>query len=168
MRAFSVRPLSPATYVLLVAVQWLALTLALASVNVHASGALRDYLTTSIGSSYLVIASFVLAVLLGVTARSMRGLAVMTLAMCVVAAAILGAVLYVPAWQGITARSVGLQNYAIQHGLFIAIWTSLPALAGCGIGYLLGERLRRSVTAPRSAGLPAWWDRTDESEAPDA
>ncbi|HUG15553.1 MAG TPA: hypothetical protein VMM78_11125 [Thermomicrobiales bacterium] len=155
---FLARPL----YVGLVAAQWVALVLALASVNVHASGALRNYVTPSISDGYLLLAPFVLAGLLGATVSSARLLIALALAMCLVSAIILGAVIYAPAWLGITARAVSLQNYASQHALFVALWTVLPALFGCAAGHYLGGELRRAATSSRQQGPPAWWDRLHE------
>lgn len=160
--------LSRPLHVALVAAQWMALTLALASVNVHASGALRDYVTPSISDGYLVLMPFLLAGLLGATIGSLRIVLVLTVAMCVVSAAVLGGVLYLPAWLGITARTVGLQNYATQHALFVTMWTLLPAIAGGVIGHLLGGRFRRAATGDQIAGPPAWWDRQSDEKPRDA
>jgi hypothetical protein len=159
--------LSRPVYVGLVAVQWLALALALASVNVHASNALRDYVSPSISDGYLLLAPVLLAGLLGLTVGSARILIALTFAMCVVAAAVLGGVLYSPAWLGITARTISLQNFATQQALFVALWTVVPAVTGGVAGYFLGGGLRRSVIAHQESGAPAWWDRQNDREHQD-
>jgi hypothetical protein len=148
-------------YIGLVAAQWLLLTVALASVYVHASAAIRDYVTPGISDAYLLLGPFLLAGLLGATVASLRLLLALVFLMVLVAASIFGAVLYAPGWLNITARTVALQNFATQQALFLILWTIIPAFTGGVIGHLLGGSLRRDTLRSESEALAPWWDGRD-------
>lgn len=136
---------------------WLLLTLSLASAIVHTTNALEDYVTPHLGDTWLLLAAFVAAALLGALTSSIRLLIGLTLTMCLGAAALYGAVLYLPAWSGIVASTVALQNYASQQALVVLIWLLLPATLGAGAGQITGARLRARPTVQDERA--PWWER---------
>jgi hypothetical protein len=88
--------------------------------------------------------------------------------MCLVAAVIFGLVIYMPAWQGTLFRSTTLSNYAQQQALFLFLWTTIPAIIGAMIGYLVGGSVRRALEirrdGPEADHVP-WWERPSRSAA---
>ena len=129
------------TTVTAIALQWLALTVALASVVVHAGAALDDYVSPNLDGLFIFLAAFLLAGLLGMTVESPKVLVPLTFGMCITASAIYGGVIYSPVWLDISTGSVTLQNYASEQALLIFLWTLIPAITGALTGYLTrGDR----------------------------
>lgn len=150
------------TYWLLIAAQWILLTLALSGGMVRSSNALRDYVSPNLGDGWLTIGALLAGLLLGATVMSPKALVPLILTMCVVAATIFGLVIYFPAWQGTLFRSTTLANYAQQQALFLGVWTGVPAVIGSMVGYLLSGDIRRAlelrIDGPDDEHVP-WWDR---------
>jgi len=158
------------SYWLLIAGQWLLLTLAIAGGMVRSSIALRDYVSPNLSDGWLTAVAFVAGLLLGLTVISPKVLFPLALLMSLVAAATFGAVVYMPAWQGTLFRSTTLSNYAQQQALFLTIWTAAPAILGSLIGYLLSGGIRRALElrrdGPDAEHIP-WWERPTRSTARD-
>lgn len=156
------------SYWLLIAGQWLLLTLAVAGTMVRSSIALRDYVSPNLSDGWLAAVAFVAGLLLGMTVLSPKVLFPLALLMSLGAATIFGLVLYMPAWQGTLFRSTTLANFAQQQSLFVAIWTAAPALIGALIGYLASGSIRRALEirrdGPAVEHIP-WWERPTRSTA---
>jgi hypothetical protein len=148
---------------LLLAAQWLLLTIALAAAITRSSQALRDYISPRLPDGMLLLVAIGLGALLGAGAPSLRVLVALTIAMCLVASALYGAVLYSPAWRGATAlRNVVFANYAQQQAFFTFIWTLVPAMMGAIPGHLVAAAARRAAEAERARrveGRVPWWER---------
>lgn len=161
---------STVSYWLLVAAQWLLLTLAIAGGMARSANALRDYVSPNLGDGWLTAGAFLAGLLLGLTVISPKVLFPLVITMCLVAATIFGLVIYMPAWQGILFRSTMLANYAQQQALFLGIWTTVPAVIGALIGYLLAGSVRRALEirrdGPDDDHVP-WWERPTRSAARD-
>lgn len=156
---------------LLIALQWLALTIVLAAAMGRAATPLQDYITPSLDSTWVMTLGLLAGISLGITVRDARLLYVLALLLPVAAASVFGAVIYLPAWQGIIVRAVSFANYAQQQALFMGLWALVPVLIGATVGYVLAGRVRntfddrdearrnrregRSTDVP----LPSWWDR---------
>ncbi len=153
------RPISPALYWSIVALQWLALTVMHGAAIVWSSRALERYITPHQSTLLFVGSAFAGAALLGLTVRRGVVLSILTVLLCLGGAAIYGATIYSPAWEGIVARVVSFQNYATQQALFIFIWSLLPAALGAFAGFMAGAGLRQGLE-PRSPdeAIP-WWER---------
>jgi hypothetical protein len=156
------------TYWLLIAGQWLLLMLALAGAMARSSNALRDYVSPNLGDGWLLGGALVAGLLLGLTVISPKALFPLVITMCLVAAVIFGLVIYMPAWQGTLFRSTTLSNYAQQQALFLFLWTTIPAIIGALIGYLVGGSVRRALEirrdGPEADHVP-WWERPSRSAA---
>ncbi len=153
-------------YWLLIAAQWLLLTLAMSGGMARSSNALRDYVSPNLGDGWLTFGALLAGFLLGVTVMSPKALIPLVLTMSLVAATIFGLVIYLPAWQGTLFRSTTLANYAQQQALFLGIWTTVPAVIGSMIGYLLSGGVRRAIElridGPDDKHVP-WWERPDRN-----
>ncbi|HEX5164005.1 MAG TPA: hypothetical protein VFV93_01310 [Thermomicrobiales bacterium] len=161
---------SQISYWLLIAAQWLLLTFAIAGGMVRGSKALRDYVSPSVGDGWLTGGALVAGLLLGLTVISPRVLVPLVISMCVVAAIVFGLIIYTPAWQGTLFPSTRLSNYAQQQALFLGLWTTVPAIIGALIGYLLAGSIRQALETRRDGAdtehLP-WWERPSRSAAGD-
>ncbi len=157
-------------YWLLIAAQWLLLTLAITGGMVRGSNALRDYVSPNLSDGWLTAGAFVAGLLLGLTIISPKVLFPLVITMCMVAAVIFGLVIYMPAWQGTLFRSTTLANYAQQQALFLGVWTTAPAVIGALIGYLLSGNIRRALEirrdGPDTDHVP-WWERPNRNAARD-
>jgi hypothetical protein len=162
----SARRRSNITYWLLIAGQWLLLMLGLAGAMARSSNALRDYVSPNLGDGWLLGGALVAGLLLGLTVISPKALFPLVISMCLVAAVIFGLVIYMPAWQGTLFRSTTLSNYAQQQALFLFLWTTIPAIIGALIGYLVGGSVRRALEirrdGPGDDHVP-WWERPNRS-----
>lgn len=158
------------SYWLLIAGQWLLLMLAIAGGMVRSSNALRDYVSPNMSDGWLTGGAFLAGILLGLTVISPKVLFPLVITMCMLAAAIFGLIVYLPAWQGTLFRSTTLANYAQQQALFLGIWTTVPAAIGALIGYLLSGNIRRALEirrdGPDDEHIP-WWERPTRSAARD-
>lgn len=156
------------TYWLLIAGQWLLLTLALTGAMARSSNALRDYVSPNLGDGWLISGALLAGALLGLTVISPKALFPLVIMMCLVAAAVFGIVIYLPAWQGTLFRSTTLANYAQQQALFLFLWTTIPAIIGALVGYLLAGSIRRALEirrdGPDAEHVP-WWERPTRSAA---
>jgi hypothetical protein len=156
------------TYWLLIAGQWLLLMLALTGAMARSSNALRDYISPNLSDGWLLGGALVAGLLLGLTVISPKALFPLVITMCLVAAVIFGLIIYMPAWQGTLFRSTTLSNYAQQQALFLFLWTTIPAVIGALIGYLVGGSIRRAIEirrdGPETDHIP-WWERSSRSAA---
>src|SRR5687768_10762144 len=109
-----------------VALLWLSVTVAFASVVVHSANALRDYVTPHLGGAMIFVAAFVLAGLLGLQVESPKALIPLTIGMCLVGASIYAGVIYSPVWLDISVATVTLKNYVTQQALLIFMWSFIP------------------------------------------
>jgi hypothetical protein len=141
--------------------------LALAAVTARSTAALADFVTPRLNDTLLLLAAFLLAALLGATVASIRVLLPLAAAMCLGAAVLYGALIYLPAWRGIVARSITLQDYASQQALVIALWLLLPVLSGAVAGHFGGARLRRGLTEATLDEPAPWWERDEGPGAGD-
>jgi hypothetical protein len=161
---------SAINYWLVIAGQWLLLTLAIAGGMARSSNALRDYVSPNLSDGWLTVGAFLAGLLLGLTVISPKVLFPLVISMCMVAAVIFGLVVYMPAWQGTLFRSTTLANYAQQQALFLGIWTTAPAVIGALIGYLISGSIRRALEirrdGPDAEHVP-WWERPTRSAARD-
>ncbi len=156
------RPISPALYWSLIALQWLALTIMHGAAIVWSSRALERYISPHQSTLLFIGSAFVGSVLLGLTIRRGVVLGILTVLLCLVGATIFGATIYSPAWNGIIARVVSFQNYATQQALFVFIWSLLPAALGAFAGFMVGAGLRQGME-PREVGEAVpWWERRAE------
>lgn len=158
------------SYWLLIAIQWLLLTVAIASAMVRSSIALRDYVSPNLSDGWLTAGAFLAGLLLGLTVISPKVLFPLALAMCLVAATMFGLVIYMPAWQGTLFRSTTLANFAQQQALFLGAWSAAPALFGALIGYLLSGGIRRALEVRHDGPDPdhvPWWERPTRGAARD-
>lgn len=166
----SVRRRAQSSYWLLIAAQWLLLTLALTGGMVRGSNALRDYVSPNMSDGWLTVGACLAGLLLGLTVMSPKALIPLVITMGFVAATIFGLIIYLPAWQGTLFRSTTLANYAQQQALFLGIWTTVPAMVGALIGYLLSGSTRRALEVrrdgPDDEHVP-WWERQSRSAARD-
>lgn len=157
-------------YWLLIAGQWLLLTLAIAGGMARGSNALRDYVSPNLGDGWLSAGAVLAGFLLGLTVISPKALFPLAIAMCFVASVIFGLVIYLPAWQGTLFRGTTLANYAQQQALFLWIWTMIPAVIGAMAGYLSSGGIRRALEerrdGPDTEHVP-WWDRPTRDAARD-
>lgn len=156
---------------LLIALQWLALTVVLAAAMGRSATALQDYITPNLDATWVMVLALLGGVSLGITVRDARLLYVLALLLPVSSATIFGAIIYLPAWQGIILRAVSFANYAQQQALFMGLWALVPTLIGATVGYVLAGRVRntfddrdeerRNRREGRAAAvpLPSWWDR---------
>ena len=145
-----------------IALQWLAATLAYASVVAHSSTALQDFVRPHIDSGFIFLGAFLLAGLLGVSVRSPAVLAITTFGMCLGAALGLGGLLYVPVWRGDALATVALKDYVTQQGLLVLLWSLIPASIGALAGALLAPslRVREPAVDPFEAlARPPWWEK---------
>lgn len=153
------RPISPLTYWLLIAFQWLALTVMHGAALVWSSRALEKYISPHQSTLLFIVSATVASLLLGLTVRRGAVLGILTVLLCLVGAAIFGATIYSPAWDGTIARVVSFQNYATQQALFVFIWSLLPAALGAFAGFMAGAGLRQALE-PRDDSVDApWWER---------
>jgi len=152
------RPLSPLVYWLIIALQWFALTIMQAAAIIWSSRALEKYIAPSQSTLLFLGSALVGAFLLGLTIRRGVVLGILTILFCLGGAAIYGATIYSPAWEGIIARVVSFQNYATQQAMFVFIWSLLPASLGAFAGSMTGVGVRQALE-PRSTDEPApWWE----------
>ena len=158
------------TYWLLIAGQWLLLTLAITGAMTRSANALRDYVSPNLGDGWLAVGALVAGLLLGLTVITPKVLFPLVISMCLVAAVLFGLIVYMPAWRGTLFRSTSFANYAQQQALFLWLWTTIPAIIGALAGYLLGGGIRRALEirrdGPDAAHTP-WWERPTRSEARD-
>ena len=151
-------------YWLLIAVQWLLLTLALTGTMTRSALAMADYVSPNLSPGWLAVAAFVMGLLLGMTVISPRVLFPLVMLMVGIASALFGAIIYLPAWQGTLFRNTTFANYAQQQALLFTIWTAVPALVGALAAYLLAGGIRDAVERRRTgAGADAlpWWERSE-------
>ena len=157
-------------YWLLIAAQWLLLTLAIAAGMARSSIALHDYVSPNLSDGWLTAGAFLAGLLLGLTVISPKVLFPLVISMSMVAAAIFGLVIYMPAWQGTLFRSTTLANFAQQQALFLGVWTMVPAIIGAMIGYLVSGNIRRALEirrdGPDTEHVP-WWERPTRNAARD-
>lgn len=153
------RPISPAIYWTLIALQWLALTVMHGATIVWSSRALERYIAPHQSTLLFLVSSLVGSVLLGLTIRRGVVLGILTALMCLVGAAIFGAVIYSPAWEGTIARVVSFQNYATQQAMFVFIWSLLPATLGAFGGYMAGMGLRQEMESRDEDEVAPWWEQ---------
>ena len=153
------RPISPMLYWSIIALQWLALTVMHGAALVWSSRALERYISPHQSTLLFIASAFVGSLLLGLTIRRGVVLGILSVLLCLVGAAIYGAVIYSPAWEGTIARVVSFQNYATQQALFVFVWSLLPAALGAFAGFMGGAGLRQGLE-PRSPDDAApWWER---------
>lgn len=150
--------------------EWLCVTVAFASVVVHAGEALHAFVAPRLDSAFVFLAAFVLAGLLGLRVESPKALIPMTVGMLLVGASVYGGVIYAPVWLNITLGTVQFQNYATQQALLIFFWGFIPAIAGAIAGNFAGAGLRARVDRASDertalAESPSWWDRASDREA---
>lgn len=161
---------SSSAYWLLIAGQWLLLTVAISGAMVRSSNALRDYVSPNLGDGWLAFGALVAGLLLGLTVISPKALFPLVIAMCLVAAVAFGLVVYLPAWQGTLFRSTTLSNYAQQQALILWLWTTVPAVVGALFGYLFSGSIRQALETrrdgPDAEHIP-WWERPTRSAARD-
>ncbi|MCO5175999.1 MAG: hypothetical protein M9890_03355 [Thermomicrobiales bacterium] len=156
------RPLSPLAYWLIITLQWLALTFMQAAAIIWSSRALEKYIAPTQSTLLFLGTALVGSFLLGLTVRRGVVLGVLTILFCLGAAAIFGATIYSPAWEGTIARVVSFQNYATQQAMFVFIWSMLPASLGAFAGNMIGVGIRQELE-PRSNDEPApWWETRDD------
>jgi len=159
---------STLTYWLLIAGQWLLLTLALTGAMVRSSNALRDYVSPNISDGWLLACALLTGLLFGVTVISPKALFPLAITACLVAAVVFGLAIYMPAWQGTLFRSNSLANYAQQQALFFWLWTTIPAVIGGMIGYLVAGSVRRALEIRRDGSdddHTPWWERPTRTDA---
>lgn len=162
IRAHRARVSRP-VYVLIVAVQFLLLSAAVASIYVHSTLAIREFVTPRLSDAYLITGTFLLAGLLGMSVGTVRLTIVLCFLLCLVAAIMYGAVLYSPGWYGIYAQSVALQNFILQSAIFAAGWTFLPACTGGVIGHFLGAGMRRAMLG-EPEGFALWAEAAPKAD----
>lgn len=156
------RPISATLYWSLIALQWLALTVMHGAAIVWSSRALERYISPHQSTLLFIGSAFVGTLLLGLTIRRGVVLGILAVLLCLGGAAIYGATIYSPAWEGILARVVSFQNYATQQALFVFLWSLLPAALGAFTGFMSGAGLRQGLE-PRSADdTVPWWERRQE------
>ena len=117
------------------------------------------------GPSGFFAAAFLLALLLGLAVESPKWAVALTFAMCLVAAAVYGGVIYAPVWLDIAVSTVTFQNYVTQQVMLLFLWCVIPALCGALLGCFAGSALRPSRSAREVSQGPAWWDRPHTPEA---
>jgi hypothetical protein len=147
---------------LLMTLQWLAITLAYASLVAHSASALQAFVRPHLDSGFIFLGAFLLAGLLGLTVRPAWALALATFAMCLGGAIGLGGLLYAPVWRGDALATVALKDYVTQQGLLIMLWSLIPASIGALGGALLAPALRPREPAVDPFGeheRPPWWER---------
>lgn len=143
---------------------WLCATLALASAAIHSGTALRQFVTPHYSGALIFAAAFLLAILLGLAVESPKWAVILTFAMCLVASAVYGGVIYAPVWLDIAVSTVAFQNYISQQVLLLFLWCIIPSLAGALIGCFAGSGLRPSRDRRDATPAPTWWDRTHSPE----
>lgn len=147
---------------------WLCVTLALASAAIHSGTALRHFVTPHVGGALLFAAAFLLALVLGLAIESPKWAVGLTFAMCAVAAAVYGGVIYSPVWLDIAVTTVAFQNYVSQQVLLLFLWSIIPAITGALLGCFAGSALRPSRDEPGSGEGAGWWGHTRSLEPPEA
>jgi hypothetical protein len=141
------------------AVIWLCVTVALASAAIHSGTALRHFVTPHFGGALIFVAAFLLALLLGFAVESPKWAVILTFAMCLVASAVYGGVIYAPVWLDIAVSTIAFQNYVSQQVLLLFLWCIIPSITGALLGCFAGASLRPSREAPTTTAGDGWWDR---------
>ena len=148
---------------LLMIVQWLAITVAYASVVAHSATALQAFVRPHLDSGFIFLGAFLLAGLLGLTIRPAWALALATGGLCLGGALGLGGLLYAPVWRGDALATVALKDYVTQQGLLVLLWSFIPAGIGALAGALLAPALRAREPVVDPFGeheRPPWWERS--------
>ncbi|RIK39627.1 MAG: hypothetical protein DCC58_14980 [Chloroflexi bacterium] len=156
-------------WIVRVGVIWLCTTLGMSSAALHSGAALRDYVTPHFGGALIFAAAFVLALLLGLAVESPKAAVILSIAMCLAAAAVYGGVIYAPVWLDIAISTIAFQNYVSQQVLLLFLWCVIPAIAGALVGNFAGAGLRPQQRAA-DGERGAWWvtRRSGETETPES
>lgn len=147
--------------VLLLTLEWLALTVAYGSVIAHAATALDGYVTPRLDSGFIFAAALVFAGLFGLTVEPPGALIAMTVGLCLGGPLLLAGVLYAPVWLGYATGTVALQNYVTQQVLLTLLWSVIPGTAGALVGAMLAPAPRRAqpdAAQADDATRPPWWE----------
>jgi hypothetical protein len=144
---------------------WLCATVALASAAIHSGTALRHFITPHYGGWLIFGAAFLLALLLGLAIESPKWAVALTFAMCLVASAVYGGVIYAPVWLDIAVSTIAFQNYVSQQVLLLFLWCIIPSITGVLIGCFAGAGLRPSRDASAVTADAGWWDRAKSPQS---
>lgn len=143
------------------ALEWLALTIAYGSVIAHSATALDGYVTPRLDSGFIFAAALLFAGLFGLTVEPPAALVALTVGLCLGGPLLLGGVLYAPVWLGYATGTVALQNYVTQQVLLTLLWSVIPGTVGALAGALLAPTLRRAARDDAEttvATRPPWWE----------
>lgn len=147
----------------LAAAQWVLLTSALAAVIVRASSATSGLVMLHLDGSWIPIAAFLTALLIGITIESPRILGLLVIVMWLVAAGAIALLTMLPVWEEIIPGTSAITNYAINQLVVLPLVTSLPGAFGALCGNLLRRLLAgwQEILPPEDAqqSTPGWWDR---------
>ena len=147
----------------LVAGQWLFLTIALAAVVVRSSSATSGVIEPHLDGSWVIIAAFLTAFLLGITVASVKALAPLAALMWLIAAGALALVVMLPVWDGVIPSNDALTNYAINQLVVLPLLMALPggfgALCGNLVRHLLGGWQELLPPPNTESERQAWWVR---------
>ncbi|MFW6075106.1 MAG: hypothetical protein ACOC9Y_05885 [Chloroflexota bacterium] len=148
----------------LLALQALALTIALGALLVRSDDSIEGLLGGQIDLSYLFIAGFAAGLLMGITLPIPKVLFPVTFLMCLGAASAYVALLFAPTWEGVTVRTGALETFATTRALLYLGLTLVPTWLGALFGNLGSDLLGRhgEILPPHDRDdqqAASWWER---------
>jgi hypothetical protein len=154
---------------LLIALQWVCVTVAVGSFVMRSEASLERLISPHLGAAPMFVAAFFGALLLGLTIESPRYMVPLVILMCLTAAAFIGVLTYAPVIDGAIIRTTTLDNWVLQRTIVVGILLLLAATPGAAAGNLLGGYLNvRHELFPHPEDLREneevpWWERRQET-----